>query len=579
MKTDASNKQNTHLSTNTSNPSLRTSYNRRSFVKRALAAGAAANLAGLAWSSPGGSPPQGGGQPCNPNQRRMQAYNIRHDAAVAEMQQPLPPHPDNGDEARFPNKIGSYSKGLPHNNLGEVDLDAYRLYLSALGSGDPADFERIRMGCPDPVNRFKLVDPQAGLAFDLEGVDSHCTYQPPAPAFGSAQESGEILELYWMALTRDIPFSDYDSNPLAQAAAADLSKLSDFRGPKVNGQVTTGTLFRDPFPGCLNGPYLSQFRWLPAPFGANYVEQQMLTAAAGQDFITDYAEWLNIQRGCLPSQALQYDATRRFIRNGRDAGQWVHIDVLHQAYFQAMLTLLAPPSSDPHINGLGAPFNPGNPYLHSLTQAGFGTFGGPHIATLLPEVSTRALHAVWFQKWFVHRRLRPEVYAGRIHNYLTGAAPRYPVGTSDLLNSSALGRVFSQYGTYLLPMAFAEGSPLHPSYGAGHATVAGACVTILKAWFDESYVIPNPVQATPDGLALVPYSGPPLTVGGELNKLASNVATGRNIAGVHWRSDAVESLKLGEAVAISILQDQKNTYNENFSGFTFTKFDGTQVTV
>jgi len=143
----------------------------------------------------------------------------------------------------------------------------------------------------------------------------------------------------------------------------------------------------------------------------------------------------------------------------------------------------------------------------------------------------------------------------------------------------ALGRVFSQYGTYLLPMAFAEGSPLHPSYGAGHATVAGACVTILKAWFDESYVIPNPVQATPDGLALVPYSGPPLTVGGELNKLASNVATGRNIAGVHWRSDAVESLKLGEAVAISILQDQKNTYNENFSGFTFTKFDGTQVTV
>ncbi len=33
-----------------------------------------------------------------------------------------------------------------------------------------------------------------------------------------------------------------------------------------------------------------------------------------------------------------------------------------------------------------------------------------------------------------------------------------------------------------LPMAFQEGSPMHPSYGAGHATVAGACVTILKAY-------------------------------------------------------------------------------------------------
>jgi len=69
------------------------------------------------------------------------------------------------------------------------------------------------------------------------------------------------------------------------------------------------------------------------------------------------------------------------------------------------------------------------------------------------------------------------------------------------------------------------------------------------------------------------------TLLGELNKLASNVATSRNIAGVHWRSDAVESLKLGEVVAMSVLRDQKQTYTENFSGFTFTKFDGTRVTI
>src|SRR5258706_11515936 len=103
----------------------------------------------------------------------------------------------------------------------------------------------------------------------------------------------------------------------------------------------------------------------------------------------------------------------------------------------------------------------------------------------------------------------------------------------------------SKHGSYLLPMAFPEGSPLHPSYGAGHATVAGACVTILKAWFDESFIIPNPAQATPDGLSLVPYTGQLLTVGGELNKLAFNVAVGRNMAGIHWRSDAAASLRLG----------------------------------
>src|SRR5262249_446464 len=33
-----------------------------------------------------------------------------------------------------------------------------------------------------------------------------------------------------------------------------------------------------------------------------------------------------------------------------------------------------------------------------------------------------------------------------------------------------------------------------------------------------------------------PYTGAALTVGGELNKLASNIALGRDAAGVHYRS-------------------------------------------
>ena len=135
-------------------------------------------------------------------------------------------------------------------------------------------------------------------------------------------------------------------------------------------------------------------------------------------------------------------------------------------------------------------------------------------------------------------------------------------------------------GNALLPQAFPEGSPTHPAYGAGHATVAGACVTILKAWFDESFVIENPVVPDVTGQVLVPYAGSEnLTVGGELNKIAANVALGRNIAGVHWRSDATESLKLGEQIAIGILRDQRACYNEVFNGFSLTKFDGTTITV
>lgn len=380
-----------------------------------------------------------------------------------------------------------------------------------------------------------------------------------------------------MALCRDVPFVEYAGNGLASAASGDLSSVSDFRGPKTSGLVTPGTLFRGLTPSDLAGPHISQFLYMSAPFGATFIEQRMRTYMPGLDFMTSYGDWLNIQRGCISTQTEVFDSTARYIRNGRDLSQWVHMDVLYQAYFHAMVILLTSPSAS-SFGWMGAPTDAGNPYHASANQDAFGTFGPPHLAALMTEVASRALKAVWYQKWFVHRRLRPEAYAGRIHNYLTGAA-NYPLGSSDLLGSPVFQMLQHKNGTFLLPMAFPEGSPLHPSYGAGHATVAGACVTILKAWFDESYVIPNPVQPSSDGLSLLPYTGSALTVGGELSKLASNIAMGRNHAGVHWRSDATQSLKLGEEIALNILRDQRGTYNERFRGFSITRFDGRQVTI
>jgi membrane-associated phospholipid phosphatase len=127
-------------------------------------------------------------------------------------------------------------------------------------------------------------------------------------------------------------------------------------------------------------------------------------------------------------------------------------------------------------------------------------------------------------------------------------------------------------------MAFPEGSPTHPAYPAGHATISGACGTILKAFFKESFVIPSPVQASDDGLTLNPISEA-LTIRGEVDKLAANISIGRDIAGVHWRSDGIEGLNLGEEVAISFLRDYSRTYNENFAGFTFTRFNGNSITI
>lgn len=498
------------------------------------------------------------------NQKRLQkAFQLRLQAARYQRDLPLPRHKCNGDENLYPNKIGSFSKALPHGKRGEVNLGAYYSLIGALSTAEPEEFESIPLG-----GTAKLVNPQAAYAYELAGPDSHHLSMPPAPALNSAETAGEMAECYWQALTRDVPFTDYDTDPLTAAAAADLSDFSVFLGPKECGKVTPGTLFRGVAPGDLAGPYISQFLWQDIPFGPRAVTQQYQTAAAGSDFMTSYEEWLSIQNGHAPKSQIAYDPVPRYIRSGRDMGEWVHRDFSFQGPLTACLILLA--------YGREA-LAPSNPYLRSATQTGFPTFGAPHILDFTARAVRAALEAAWFQKWLVHRRLRPEECGGLVHNKMTGAAS-CPINP-ELLNSEALTEMYGKYGSYLLPQSYPEGCPPHPAYPSGHATYTGAGVTMLKAFFKESFIIPNPVVASSDGLSLLPHTGQSLTVGGELNKLASNVALGRDFAGLHWRSDGIEGMKLGEAVAIGILRDYRNTCNENFGGFSFTRFDGTTITI
>jgi len=500
--------------------------------------------------------------PLDASQRGHRAFVVRRDAAIFQRDRPPTPSISNGDEEAYANRIASYSKGLPHNDLGEVDLNAYNAYLQALNSGQWADFEAIPLG-----GAAKLSNPQAAYCYALEGADAAALASPPAPMFSSAQAAAEMVEDYWQALTRDVPFSQYGTDPMIAQAVADLNNLSDYRSPKVNGKVTPDVIFRGPTPGDLAGPYMSQFLLKPVPMGAATMPQLYRTALAGDDYGTNNTDWLKMKRGGA-SGSNKFDPTPRYIRNGRDLAMYLLVDWSGQANVMAALTL----------NSLGtAALAPSNPYLYSTTQVGNVVFGASHLLDLVQRAPNPAGRACFCQKWLVHRRVRPEAFGGRIHNHLTGAA-KYPIH-SDVLNSAALKAVFSLTGSYFLPQAYPAGSPLHPSYPAAHAVTAGAGITVLKALFNESFVIPSPVVVSDDGLSLVPYAGAPLTVGGELNKLASNIALGRDAAGVHYRSDGVEGIKLGEAIAISILRDTATLFNEVFSGFSFTKYDGTPVTI
>jgi hypothetical protein len=542
---------------------LSSDSSRRHFLSWAASSPVLAGLGTTAFCATLGAPvARGDTGPVTVDQRRHRAFVLRRDAAIFQRDRAADASIDNGDELLYPNRIASFSKGLPHNDLGEVDMNAYNAMMRALNSGSAADFEAIPLGSPT-----KLANPQASYAFGMEGADAAAIPSPPAPAFSSAQMAGEIAEDYWYALTRDVPFSQYATDPTIAQAASDLSNFSDYRAPKVNGKVTPDVIFRGDTAGDLIGPYISQFLWKTAPLGGGQFPQLYRTSVAGDDYMTAYPDWLKVVRGGSAG-ANVFDSKPRYIRNTRDLAHYLLIDFMGQANIMAALLL---------ASFGNAALSPTNPYLQSRTQTGSITFGGQMALDLVSRAPNPALRASFCQKWLVHRRIRPEAFAGRIHNVMTSAA-KYPIH-SDILNSPVLKAIYSAHGTYLLPMPYPQGSPMHPSYPAAHAVAAAAGITMLKALYDENFVIPSPVMASDDGLSLLPYSGPPLTVGGELNKLASNIALGRDAGGVHYRSDGIEGLRLGEAVAISILRDLATIYHEEFSGFTFSRFDGRQVMI
>lgn len=436
-------------------------------------------------------------------------------------------------------------------------------------------------------------------------------------------------------------------------------------------QLTPMNLFRGSTPGAQYGDYISTFMLggndHPAGlytqdhgrivYGAQSIQQSYAPHLETLDYMTDLTGFLRVQDGDDRRGTDQYETAERFVTTPRDLATYVHVDQLYQAYLNACLILLG----QKHYFDAGLPEGGfgDNKAAAQSTRDAFATFGGPHVLTLVTEVATRALKAVRRQKFNIHLRARPEALAGAL-SLAWGASDHPDPATRQELRAKLgntlepLTRMVDQlklcgllqhvrdhnkqqnetHGrpvtdgwldesvNALLPMAFPEGSPMHPAYGAGHATVAGACVTILKAFF-EMYDLADsdsfkgnmlrrgklnlkkimndpdthPGMLFPDELTLqrvnlkafeaqgadgktLKHTGKEtsLTIQHELDKLAANIAIGRDFAGVHYYTDYYESLRLGERIAAGLLQEHMLTYREPVS-VRFTSFDGEHVII
>ncbi|MGB0425218.1 MAG: hypothetical protein ACPGED_12885, partial [Flavobacteriales bacterium] len=332
-------------------------------------------------------------------------------------------------------------------------------------------------------------------------------------------------------------------------------------------------------PGCIVGGYISQLFLNEIGVG-NFSYEPKGPTKTGLYGHTQ-SNYLEIQNGNIPV-AQTIDEVKKFMFNGRQLGSTVHIDLVFQHFYEAAAILLNAGA------GAGAQIKVGSKEGNFL--------GGPVLSTTgIAEVSRHALRAAWVQKWRKHLRLRPEAMAARVVAEKDGNLPEGTVHP-DLKSSDVIAMVeaynLANNGEEkaFLPLQYAEGSPAHPAYPAGHATIAGACATFLKIMFADgswSSLGLGEKQANDDGSALEAYSGSDkdaagagdsgITIHGEIDKLAHNVALGRDYAGVHYRSDS--ALSLGEKVAIQYYKDQKALFNEEVEDVTFVGFDGSSITV
>src|SRR3984957_15544589 len=128
----------------------------------------------LAMQSVFGSAPSGTGLPASVTNFRVgQAFALRVGEATQDALVPPAVNVNNGDTARYADKGGTYTKGLPHDDFGRVNLQAFGTFLDALNSGKFSDFQKIIVGGTRTLN-----GPQGGLAFDLEALDNVQFGQP-----------------------------------------------------------------------------------------------------------------------------------------------------------------------------------------------------------------------------------------------------------------------------------------------------------------------------------------------------------------------------------------------------------------
>ena len=501
----------------------------------------------------------------------------------------------------IPNYRGVYSKGFaghtgPNGIIIGPNSTLYSTYIEALRTRNQALLNQVYS------QTGTLTDAHCVFDVELEGKYKSSYAIPLAPRITSLTAAAEILEVYVMALVRNFNFHILDTNCIfyKNIPSEAKSTLNNYIGwlnvpqirdnlncPLMNGDISANTLFRGISRGDLIGPYVSQFFYYETAVGNLKLEQKYQCLDLSENIVPDISnskynflkteqDFISVWNGGSRTSSLP--TKTKYMTNLMDLVLYINRDQIWESIFITASLLLS------RRIPIGFYVKPSR----KTPVSRFVNLGPLDLYNLMMKATKLAMNATWVWKWS-QLRPRPEEMAYQIHlaktytsSQLNGSTINFP---SELLNSPILEEISRlNNGKYLMPLAYSQGSPFHPSYPGGHATIAGAMVAIMKAWFNCDSLIPAVVpDMNGENLVLYRLESDPtevqfLRIEDELNKIATNCSHSRNMAGIHYRIDSESGIAIGEQVAIDVLTEEVNKYSDEIT-FRFRRRTGEVVTI
>lgn len=424
-----------------------------------------------------------------------------------------PKNVQNVQNTQLNNNVFLYSKGLKLDNEAFPRKENFNNFHRSLKNKDISSMRKTIL-----QEGSKLVLPSYCLS-DVSRFED-CISKYKNYKIGNHTEK-DMIKLYAMSLSRDIPFSEYNRND----TIIEICKIFNNSTEKM---VKPNNIF-----GLPHNNYVSQF----------LIQDKIYSYVENIDFIKN---WEEIFSPTLEEVFREYP---RYISTGRDLA-FVYNNLDMGKYYKMIENVL---------HKIGIEYNEEYKNFMSQYHIEEPTF---KFSNLLEKTKIACEKVVYYIKWN-NPITCPESYSIEIERVRKEQGYNPNKFTHYLLYNPILKKIKSLQGNYLLSQASAKGCELSPPSPCFKTVLASAFNTLLKVFYDLEKEM-NILIVTGGKL----FESAKITlVSEELEKLVKNISLSGCWSGSTF-TDNENDIKLGEKIALNIIEEEIGSIKKN--GYNFS---------